>query len=178
MTAESTRNVDLPGRVKAILKSKQLTLHQVSEESARLYGRMSPSYIQHNFYYSLRHRIAGPRLGQLCALSAITGYQLYDWLTVFGFDFSKVPQLQILLPSKRTLLLDADLDIRDSQISWFHDVSDSAMPQGIVPLGRLIEPSRPRRLRSLRAINRRDALFAKIGLEDAIGFPELIPVST
>jgi hypothetical protein len=177
MTAESIRNAGLPGRVRAILGSKKLTLRRVSEESARLYGRMSPSYIQHSFYYSLRHGEMGPRLHQLCALSAISGYQLYDWLTVFGFDFSKVPQLQVLLPRKRTLLLDAALDIRDSQISWFRSVTGSHVPEEIVPLGRLIEPSRPRRLRSLRAINVRDALFAKIGLEDALGFPELIPGS-
>lgn len=177
MTTESARNADLPSRLKAILGGKKLTLRQVSEESARLYGRMSPSYIQHSFYYSLRHGEIGPRLHQLCALSAISGYQLYDWLTVFGFDLSKVPQLQVILPRKRTLVLDADLDIRDSEISWFRDRTGSHAPEGIVPLGRLIEPSRPRHLRSLRAINARDALFAKIGFEDALAFPELLPGS-
>ena len=177
MTAESTTNADLPGRVKAILASKKLTLHRVSEESARRYGRMSPSYIRHHFYYSLRHGEIGPRLHQLCALSAVSGYQLYDWLTVFGFDFSKVPQLQVLLPRKRTLMLDAALDNRDSQIPWFQDATESHASGGIVPLRRLVEPSRPRSLQSLRSFNAHGALFAKIGLEDAFGFPELIPGS-
>lgn len=171
-------NLDLAGRVQSALGKKNLTLHQVSEESARLYGRSSPWFIRHNLYHALRAGEFGPSLHQLCALSRISGYRLYDWLTVFGFDLGGIPDLQVQLQSRRTLLLDASLDNPDSLIPWFNDVQGgTTQAAGMVPLGQLLKLSRPRSLKSLATTDNRNFLYAKIGLQDALAFPELLPGS-
>src|SRR5438874_12437866 len=106
--AQSRRrsNGELAERVKSILASKSLTLYQVSERSAALYGRSSPQYLPHNLYYDLRHGAFSPSLFQLFAFSRISGYRLVDWLRVFGFDVEAIPRLQIQLSSNPTASLD------------------------------------------------------------------------
>src|SRR5438270_2732509 len=74
---------ELADRVKAILASRQLSLHQASQKSARLFGRSSPYYLPHNLYYDLSHGRFSPSLYQLVALSTISNYRLRDWLRVF-----------------------------------------------------------------------------------------------
>ncbi len=168
-------NKDLPSRVQSALGTRNLTLHKVSEESARLYGRSSPWFIRHNFYHALRSGGFGPSIQQICALSRISGYRLYDWLTVFGFDLGGIPRLQLLLPSKRTILLDTSLYDPESPIPWFSDVQDTSQHAGMVPLGNLLKLSQPRSLKSLSATD--SSLYARIGLEDTLAFPELLPGS-
>jgi hypothetical protein len=170
-------NTTLSGWVKSILQSKGLTLHQVSEESARHYGRSSPSFIQHNFYHALRSGAFTPSLLQVCALSRISGYHLHDWLTVFGFDLERIPHLQAILPSKRTILLDTGLQDNNARVPWFRDFLGAHPPDGIVPLSRLLEFSGSRRLGSLSASENSRSLYAKIGVEDAVAFPDLLPGS-
>lgn len=172
-----TVNPNLASRVKSILEARNLTLHRVSQLSGQLYGLSSLCFIPHNFYQRLRSRGFGPSLHQLCALSRISGYQLFDWLTVFGFDRGTILQLQILLPAKRTILLDPSFDYSDSWIPWFRDKPGGTMSGGVVPLGRLLERSSPRRVGSLVTESRRRSLYAKIGFQDALAFPDLLPGS-
>ena len=103
-------NGELAERVKSILASKNLTLYQVSERSAELFGRSSPQYLPHNLYYDLRQGSFSPSLFQLFAFSRISGYRLVDWLRVFGFDVEAIPRMQIQLSSKRTTLLDSSVE--------------------------------------------------------------------
>jgi hypothetical protein len=163
--------------IKSILGDKGLTLHRVSEESARQYGRSSPSYIQHNFYHALRSSSFTPSLLQLCALSRISGYHLYDWLAVFGFDLGRIPQLQVVLPSRRTILLDTALQDDKAWIPWFRDVPGSRPPFGIVPVGQLLAFSGSRRLGAFSVPDNPSSLYAKVGIEDALAFPDLLPGS-
>ena len=177
MTEKSKDSVDLVDKTKAILDSRNLTLHQVSEESARLYGRSSLSFIQHNFYYALGSSGFGPSLLQLCALSRISGYRLHDWLNVFGFDLGEISSLQVLLPSRRTILLDAGSDDSRAWIPWFRDAPGSSPPTGVVPLSRLLAFSDSCRLDSLSVRDRPRFRYAKLGAEDALAFPDLLPGS-
>jgi hypothetical protein len=175
--AKRRSNSELAERVKSILASKNLTLYQVSERSAALFGRSSPQYLPHNLYYDLRHGSFSPSLFQLFAFSRISGYRLTDWLRVFGFDVEVIPLLQVQLPARRTAFLDSSLDDPNAFISWLRNLSTSALPAGMVPLSLVLESTNPRPLTSLAELGKKGFLYAKIGHEDALGFPELLPGS-
>ncbi len=100
-----------------------------------------------------------------------------EWLRVFGFAPEKILELQVSLPSKRTILLDVALDDRNAWVRWFQDVAGGILSASVTPLGRLIEFSSHRQLRSLTASSGGNFLYAKIGYQDAVAFPELLPGS-
>lgn len=175
--SESGSNLELAERVKSILATKQLTLHQASQASATLFGRGSPYYLPHNLYYDLSHGHFSPSLFHLVAFSRISNYRLRDWLRVFGFDIEAIPRLQIQLRSKRTALLDSSLDDPGSRVRWFRSLHTGAFPRKITPLVHLLEGTEPYRLASLSDFNGGGFLYAQIGSEDAIAFPELLPGS-
>jgi hypothetical protein len=111
------------------------------------------------------------------AFSQISDYKLSDWLRVLGCDLENIPRLQVLLPSKRTKLLDSSLVDAEAWIPWFRNRATSAVLPPIAPLAQLLEVIRPRRLRFLSEIGKRGYLYAKIGRQDALAFPDLVPGS-
>lgn len=166
-------NGELAERVKSILASKKLTLYQASQRSAAFFGRSSPHYLPHNLYYDLRHGSFSPSLFQLFAFSRISDYRLTDWLRVFGFDIEAIPRLQIQLPSKRTALLESSLDDPNAFIR-LRNLRASTAPNAVVPLSQVLDWTKPRRLGSLAEPKGKGFLYAKIGYEDALAFPELL----
>ncbi len=174
---EAGSNRELAERVKSILATKRLTLHQASQTSAALFGRGSPYYLPHNLYYDLSHGHFSPSLFQLVAFSRISNYRLRDWLRVLGFDIEAIPRLQIQFRSKRTALLESSVDDPNSQFRWFRSLHTGALPTDVVPLAHLLEWTEPRRLASLSAFHDGGFLYAQIGSEDALAFPELLPGS-
>jgi hypothetical protein len=170
-------NRELAERVKSILATKQLTLHQASQTSATLFGRGSPYYLPHNLYYDLSHGHFSPSLFQLVVFSRISNYRLRDWLRVFGFEIEAIPRLQIQFRSKRTAFLESSVDDPNSHFRWFRSLHTGALPTDIVPLIHLLEWTEPRRLASLSGYDDGRFLYAQIGSEDALAFPELLPGS-
>ena len=170
-------NGELAERVKSILASQNLTLYQVSETSAELFGRSSPQYLPHNLYYDLRHGNFSPSLFQVFAFSRISGYRLVDWLRVFGFDVEAIPRLQIQLSSKRTTLLDSSVEDPRTRVAWLRDLAARGPLGYVVPLSQVLEWTIPRSLTSLATIRGKGFLYAKIGYQDAWSFPELLPGS-
>jgi|GEM_PF-588463 len=170
-------NAKVTDRIKAILATKGLTLYQVSQKIKILYGRPSPYFLPHNFYYDLGLGTFTPSLSQMFALSKISGYRFYDWLSVFGFNPEDIVRLQVLLPSRRTIVLDSSLVDPESWIPWFQLKSGDPPGPPIAPLGQLLNRARPKRIRSAAGANSDDFIYAKIGLEDALAFPELLPGS-
>ena len=164
-------------RLKSILASRKLTLYQVSERSAAIFGRSSPHYLPHNLYYDLREGTLSPSLFQLFAFSRISGYRLTDWLRVFGFDVEVIPRLQVQLPSKRTALLDSSMDDPEAFTPWLRNLGTGASPAGVVPLSQVLEWTNPRRLALLTELGKKGFIYAKIGHEDALAFPDLLPGS-
>lgn len=173
---KSLGNSDVVDRVQSILDSRGLTLSQVSQQSERIYGRSSPFFVPHNLYYELRLGDFGPSLPQLCTLSQITDYQFRDWFLVFGFEFEKIPQLQATLPTKRTIILDTTLNNPNSWIPRFRfrDVDRSTV--AVVPVRQLVEFAGYKRLGSAESENG-SPLYAKIGYQDTLAFPDLLPGS-
>jgi hypothetical protein len=175
--SEAGSNTELAERVKSILASKNLTLHQASQLSAKLFRRSSPHYLPHNLYYDLRHGAFSPSLFQLFAFSRISNYRITDWLQVFGFDVEAIPRLQVQLPSRRTGLLDSSLDDPNAFLPWLRNSGTSAAPAGVVPLSQVLEWTSPRRLTTLSEFGNKGFLYAKIGYQDVLAFPELLPGS-
>ena len=173
-TSEAGSSTKLAERVKSILASKDLTLHKASQRSAELFGRSSAHYLPHNLYYDLRHGSFSPSLFQVFALSRISNYRVTDWLWVFGFDVEVIPRLQLRLPSRRTVLLDSSLDDPNAFVPWLRNLGTSVPPVGMMPLSQVLEWSKPRHLASLGEIQDKGFLYAKIGYQDALAFPDLL----
>jgi len=171
------RALDLAARLKAILASRGLTLHQVSQTAEDLYGKHSPFFLPHNLYYELGLHTFTPSLHQLFALSRITNYKLADWLYVFGFDLGDITRLEALLPSKHTVLLDPSLDDPNCWIPWFESKTNNAPLPGVVPMTRLLEYSIPSRVSGLSEIHIHNFLYARLGRLDLFAFPDLLPGS-
>jgi hypothetical protein len=174
---KSRLETNLPEKMQSILALKDLTLYQVSQHSEKLYGRSSPYFLPHNLYFDLRGGTFSPSIYQFQALSRITGYRLPDWVRLFGFDLQDIARLQTSLPSKRTILVDSSLSDPYAWIPWFRNrVGDKPAPP-IAPLGQLLELSGSKRVASLSESNERVFLYAKIGYQDALAFPDLFPGS-
>lgn len=172
-----TSTTDLAEQFQAILASKNLTLYRVSQKSEILYGRSSPYFLPHNVYYDLRLGTFSPSIYQLSALSRITNYLLNDWLHAFGFNLADIPRLQVLLPSNRTILLNSLLDDPYAWIPWLEGRVGDAPVRRIAPLSELVEFRHWRRLGSMSNTGHRGFLYAKVGREDALAFPDLLPGS-
>jgi len=173
----SRTTTNLIERVRSILASKDLTLHQASRKSETLFGRSSPCFLPHNLYFDLRLGTSSPSIYQLFSLSRISGYRLADWLQVFGFRLEDLTRLQILLPSKRTVLLNSSLDDPNAWIPWFDNRPHVNPAPPVAPLAHLLKLTHRRRLRSLSEIGGRGFLYAKIGTDDVLPFPDLLPGS-
>jgi hypothetical protein len=166
-------------RIRSILASRNLTLHQVSAESERLYGSESPSCIPHTLYHSLAISPSfGPSLPQTCALSRISGYRLEDWLAALGIDLDRIAGLQASLPLRRTRIIDPAFHRADIMMGGPEQLIGDHHSEGVVPLGQLFHwVCAPRLQLPTSAPEERRYLFARIGPEDAFAFPELLPGS-
>jgi hypothetical protein len=164
-------------RLRSIFASRGLTLHQVSLESERLYGKESPFCIAHTLYHSLANSQSfGPSLPQICALSRISGYRFEDWLKALGMNLQLLGGLQAALPVKRTRLIDPAFNGRDIVMDTRLEGGDDHNPTWIVPLSEVLHSVFcPRSF--VRLQGEQQPLFARIGSEDAISFPELLPGS-
>ncbi len=174
-------SADVGERLRSILAQKGLSLSRASQISESLYGRSSPYFVPHNFYYDLRAETFTPNIHQFVALSRITGYRLPDLLRAFGTDLENIVRLQVALPSRRTILLDSSLVNPDAWIPWFQNRGGDASVPPVAPLRQLLRASGPRQIRSFFgtgfAASTPRFLYAKIGQQDALAYPELPPGS-
>jgi|HubBroStandDraft_6_1064221.scaffolds.fasta_scaffold00356_6 hypothetical protein len=164
-------------RVRQILSTRGLTFYRASQRSAEMFGRSSPFYLPHNLHYDLAVSAATPSLYQLIALSRITRYRLSDWLAVFGFDLDAIPRLQVLVSRRRTVILDSAVYDTEAWLPWFSERSGAADLGAMTPLGQLLSPARPERARELLSPNKTRFLYAKVGQEDSLAFPDIGPGS-
>lgn len=164
-------------RVRQILASRGLTLYRLSARSAEIFGNSSPFFVSRNLYYHLAVSAVRPSVHELLALSRITNYRLSDWLAVFEFNLERISELQTLLPRKRTLLLDSSVYDREAWIPWFAERPGVDSISAISPLGQILAWSAPVRARELVLAEETRFLYAKVGREDLLAFPDLGPGS-
>jgi transcriptional regulator with XRE-family HTH domain len=165
-TAEAVRN---------IFRAKGFTLYRVAALSRARYPHQAAYRIRRNFYSQLRSGLS-PTFQQLLALSELTGYRLWDWLAVFGFSPGDIPGLQAVLPRPRTGLIDKDLVDPQGLLPFLRYRRPEATLPSVAPLSRLLERSGSHPAASLLGPTRGD-VYAKIGTEDVLAFPDLVPGS-
>jgi transcriptional regulator with XRE-family HTH domain len=166
-TAEAVRN---------ILRAKGFTLYRVAALTRARYPLQVAYHIRRNFYSQLRSGLS-PTFQQLLALSELTGYRLWDWLAVFGFSPGDIPRLQAVLPRPRTSLIDKDLVDPQGLLPFLRYRRPGAALPDLAPLSQLLEGSDSQPAASLVARTRGDFVYAKIGTEDALAIPEVVPGS-
>jgi hypothetical protein len=164
-------------RVRQILSTRGLTFYRASQLSAQMFGRSSAFYLPRNLYPRLAASPVAPGIYQLFALSRITNYRLSDWLAVLGFDLDAIPRLQALIPRTRTVILDSAVYDRDASVAWFADRPGIAATAAIAPLGQLVSRARPKRAREFLPDGKTNFLYAKVGREDLLAFPDVGPGS-
>jgi len=152
-----------------------MTLLQVSLASAKLFPGEPLYRVPHSLYSDLRNERFTPNLYQIVGLSAVTGYTLPDWLSVFDFRLNDIVRLQIRLSFPKTILLDTTLYGDHEPIQWFDVRQEPTDP--ITPLIQVLTQSVPQRIGALRQGNLMAFLYAKLGTEDDLSYPELLPGS-
>ena len=172
----SSTSAAVAEKVRSILASKRFTLYRASQQSVAMYGSSSPYFLPHHLYYDLRSGSFRPSIHQIFALSRISGYRVADWLRVFGFDLEDITRLQIEIPSKRTIVLDTSLTDPNGWIPWLRSRPLGEPIPSITPLARLLEVGPRKRIASLPQLDR-DFIYAKVGVGDALAFPDLAPGS-
>ena len=169
--------MDRANQVRQILSTRGLTLYRVCQQSAEVFGRSSRFYVPHNLYYDVGNPPLIPTIHQLFALSHITNYRLYDWLTVFGFDLDQISRLQLLIPRQRTTLLDSSVYDLHAWIPWLAERPHTVPVPPIAPLSQLLASAPPRRAKELLALSKRSFLYAKVGEEDVHALSNFVPGS-
>lgn len=169
--------MDSAERTRQILSTRGLTLYEVSQRSAEIFGRTSRYYIPHHLYSDLAVPSFRPNIHQFLALSRITNYQVCDWLTVFGLHLDDIPRLRLLFPWPRTLVLDSSVYDENAWIPWFVERLWNAPISSIAPLARILRRGTPKRAKELLGLNRASFLYAKVGRGGNFAFPDLIPGS-
>lgn len=162
--------------VREMLRTKAFTLYRVAARTRARYPQQPAFHIRRNFYSQLRSGLS-PSFQQVLALSELTGSRLWDWLRVFGLSLADIPHMQAVLTSPRTLLIDKNLIDPQSPIPFLRYRRAGAALPGVAPLSQLLERSGSHAAVSLLAPARGDFVYAKIGTEDALAFPELLPGS-
>jgi hypothetical protein len=164
-------------RVRQVLSTRGLTLYQASQRSAEIFGQSSLYFIPQRLYHELASGALSPNIHQLAAFSRISNYRLSDWLAVFGFRLDDIPRLQLLIPWRRTVLLDSSIYDRERWIPWFIEEPPEAFGPAVAPLGQFLKLGTARRASELLALNKKRFLYAKVGRADVFAFPTLAPGS-
>lgn len=164
---------EIAARIRAILASRGLSLHAVAIESRRIYGVQSSARVPHTLYSLMaKSGVFRPSFAQTCALSRISGYRLSDWLAVLGVDLATCLRLQIQLPLPKTRLVDADLSPFDQGLNELTTTGPGATAETVLPLGDAVNLFE-KDIHAKVAENKR-CIWARIGQEDALAFPELL----
>lgn len=169
--------MDRAERLRQILATRSLTLYNVSQQSAQIFGRTSRFYVPHNLYSDVADPFFIPTIHQVLALSRITNYRLFDWLAAFGCDLEQIPRLQLLIARQRTTLLDSSIYDTYAWVPWFARTANGAPVPPIAPLRRFLPTASPKRAMELLALNKRRFLYGKVGGGDVYALPYLVPGS-
>ena len=169
----NSHGAELLDRVRSILNRKWLTIAQLSRLSEDMFGRSSKHYLPLSFYRQLRTGTECPNIYQLFAMSCFSGYQIVDWLRVFGFNLDEILHLQTLPRRPQTVLLDSESYDKGAWVSWFKGNSAASEFGQVVPMARMLKKAGMHQVHSLERLNTKSFLYAKIGQKDALVSPDL-----
>lgn len=172
---ESLLSLSTHDRVKELLAIKGLTLHAAAEQSRILYGTASRYCLPHSLYHDLNNEAFSPSFEQLCALSRISGYRLSDWLRLFGFAPEAILKMQLASVPKRTKVLETAETATPFDIGTVRTFVEH-LNGAIVPFSQLRSFS-PAQSLSQNMRDEPSSLYLRVGIEDALAFPDLLPGS-
>ena len=164
-------------RFRSLLAAKNLSLNAVSKETERIFGASSLYFIPHNFCYNVAAHGISPHVCQVFALSKLTGYGFSDFLTFFGFPPDEIPRLQLKLHTQRTVLLPSVTYDKSRVLPY---LGAKILPHSLDhtgPFAKIASRSPFCSVAEIEARNRRSFLYARVGNQDALAFPELAPGS-
>jgi hypothetical protein len=164
-------------RLREILDRKKISLFQLSQASREMFPNELSYHIPHNLYFDLRNKGFTPSIQQLISLSSLTGYALADWLGIFGFHLDEISRLQIMLPSRRTTLIDSNVYDRSAHLPGLAERLPLPELGHIVPLIQLLAPTRLVNIADLSRMNRNAFVYAKVGMQEILPYPDLLPGS-
>jgi hypothetical protein len=170
------RQSELVDITRSILAARGLSLTELSRQSRIRFPRSSLFRIPPNFYDALRRTSFSPSLHQLYALSALTGYRIADWMSVFGFSFDDAAGFQASWPRHATAELDPRVYDPSAEVSWFEEVR-APLGAELTPLSHWLFGKTNRPLESLTRRTNAQFRYVKIGSRDAYAFPDLLPGS-
>jgi len=151
------------------------TLYRVAALSRAQFPHLPAYHIRRNFYSQLRSGLT-PTLPQVLALAEITDSRLWDWLRIFGFSLEDIPRLQVTLARPRTTIVDDDLVDQASIVPFLRYRQATASWPSIAPLSQFLERVGSHAANDLLAADRK-FIYAKIGTDDRLAIPDLLPGS-
>jgi hypothetical protein len=175
LTAEE--RAERVSRFRAILASKQLTVYSLRNKTRQLYGPDSEYFIPHNFSHYVVSKAVSPHICQVVALSRLTGYSLTDWLEFFGFPPDMISSWQWHFHSDRTTLLSSEIYDRNALFPFLGSPAGAEQLDSTAPLSRIAKYSTALSARKVESLNSRQFLYARIGKQDALGFPDVVSKS-
>jgi len=113
----------------------------------------------------------------IVTLSRVSNYCLSDWLAVFGFHLDQITKLQPLFPRKHTVFLDSSVYDENAWVPSFGERTLQGPIPSIAPVAQLLLPGAAQRAKEIIALRKREYLYARVGEEDLLSFPELLPGS-
>jgi hypothetical protein len=164
-------------QVRQILATRNLTLYRVSQQSREIFAVSPRFHVPHSLYCDVADSALIPSLHQILALSHLTNYRLCDWLAVFGFDLDLILPLRLLVPGKRTTLLDSSVYDTYAWVPWFSERPSLVPAPPIAPLGQFLAAAAPRRARDLLILSKGKFRYGKVGEDDIHAPPSLAPGS-
>jgi transcriptional regulator with XRE-family HTH domain len=166
----------IAGAVRERLRGRGLTLYRLATLSRTRYPLQRACHIRRNFYSQLRADLS-PTLEQVLALAELTGSRLWDWLAVFGFSLANIPRFQAILTRPRTGRIDEDLVDPQGPLPFLRYRRPGEMLPTAAPMSQLLERAGSYAASALMTSARNDFVYAKIGTDDTLSFPELLPGS-
>ncbi len=164
-------------RIQKILASRGLTFADAYHASRTPGSTPSLYPLPRHFRRALDDPRFVPTLYHLLTLSRLTRYPLADWLAVVGLSFAEVARLQTLLPTDRTVELDAQTCGSRHAVGWLEESRAPDFAAPLTPLTSWLGLTPARISHPVRMSPRSSYRFVKIGTEDAFAFPDLLPGS-
>jgi hypothetical protein len=173
----AANNEERVARFRGALASKGLTVYSLAKKTQDLYGDSSPYSIPHNFCHYIVAPQISPHICQVVALSRLTGYSLAACLDLFGFSPELITQWQLRLRPERTILLPSEIYDKNAMVPFLDTRIDVAELESTVPFSKVADYFNMQPSREIEKLNRQRFLYARIGRDDTLAFPDIVPGS-
>ncbi|MEN3325668.1 MAG: hypothetical protein V7638_475 [Acidobacteriota bacterium] len=169
----NAKAANIARRLKAFLRSLDMTVYQVSQVTSRPpFGKGTRAQIRDALYAEIESGQT-PDIHQLAALARITGYRLVDWLALFGYHVHNILRLQLELHAEHTIVLPSTIYDSLVLMPWIRQFDARVDLERTQSLVNAIDAITHAPLGALDQLNRRRFLYARVGRRDDMLRPRL-----